>query len=139
MMNRINHKAAMSKYSLSGLQLAVMHVLWDRTEATAQEVRRDLAPEHELAMSTVSTVLARLRERDLVSHRRDGRGYVYRAEISHEEVKRSMVEDLVETVFKGDSRALVAHLVRETEFEVEELEDLERLVRDIDDTESTDE
>ncbi len=129
----------MADYSLSGLQLAVMHVLWDRTEATAQAVRRDLAPQRDLAMSTVSTVLARLRERDLVSHRRDGRGYVYRAEISHEEVKRSMVEDLVETVFRGDSRALVAHLVRESEFETAELEDLERLVREIDDTESTDE
>lgn len=129
----------MSDYSLSGLQLAVMHVLWDRTEATAQEVRRDLAPERDLAMSTISTVIGRLRERDLVSHRRDGRGYVYRAEVSEGQVRSSMVEDLVETVFKGDSRALVAHLVRETEFEADELEDLERLVRDIDETESIDE
>ena len=99
------------KTQLSDLQLAVMRVLWSRGEATTADVVADLAAERGLAHTTVATLLTRLEKRGVVAQRRDGRTWIYSARLSETEVQRSMVADLVASLFGGDSTALVAHLV----------------------------
>ncbi len=42
---------------LSELQLAVMRVLWERQKAAVAEVQEALAPERDLALTTVATVV----------------------------------------------------------------------------------
>lgn len=99
------------KTQLSDLQLAVMRVLWQRGEAATAEVVADLAAERGLAHTTVATLLTRLEKRGVVAQRRDGRSWIYSARLSEAEVQRSMVADLVASLFAGDSTALLAHLV----------------------------
>ena len=99
------------KTQLSELQLAVMGVLWRRGEASTAEVVADLAAERGLAHTTVATLLTRLEKRGVVAQRRDGRTWIYSARLSEAEAQRSMVADLVASLFQGDSSALVAHLV----------------------------
>lgn len=106
---------AKRKIHLSELQLAVMRVLWTRGEAATTEVAGDLGAKRELAHTTVATLLTRLVKRGLLAQRRDGRSLVYRPLVTESEVRRSMVADLVATLFRGDRSALVAHLVREGE------------------------
>lgn len=101
--------------SLSALQLDVMRVLWSSPEATVAEIAASLEVERGLAHTTVATVLTRLAKRDLVAVVRDGRQLVYRAAVAEPEVRRSMVGDLLKTVFQGDAQALLAHLVSEDE------------------------
>lgn len=48
------------KHQLAELQLAIMHVLWERGEATVGEVRDALEPERSLAYTTVGTMLAKM-------------------------------------------------------------------------------
>ena len=45
---------------LSELQLAVMRVLWTQNEASTAEVAAALAPQRDLAHTTVATLLTRL-------------------------------------------------------------------------------
>jgi predicted transcriptional regulator len=96
---------------LSDLQLAVMRALWRRGEASAAEVQAALAPERDLAITTVSTLLTRLERRGVVSHRSEGRLFLYRATVSEPEVRRSMVGTLVDSLFAGDPAAVVSHLL----------------------------
>ena len=98
--------------ALSELQLDVMRVLW-RGEASVADVAAVLADSRGLAHTTVATVLTRLAKRGVVAARRDGRQLVYRATVSEPQVRRSMVGDLIQSLFKGDPRALLAHLVSE--------------------------
>ncbi|KFN50984.1 hypothetical protein N790_14915 [Arenimonas malthae CC-JY-1] len=98
--------------ALSELQLDVMRVLW-RGEASVADVAAALAESRGLAHTTVATVLTRLAKRGVVAARRDGRQLVYRATVSEPQVRRSMVGDLIQSLFKGDPRALLAHLVSE--------------------------
>lgn len=98
--------------ALSELQLDVMRVLW-RGEASVADVAAALAESRGLAHTTVATVLTRLAKRGVVEARRDGRQLVYRATVSEPQVRRSMVGDLIQSLFKGDPRALLAHLVSE--------------------------
>lgn len=98
--------------ALSDLQLDLMRVLW-RGEASVADVAAALEPGRPLAHTTVATVLARLARRGVVAARRDGRQLVYRALVSESQVRRTMVSGLVQSLFGGDPRALLAHLVRE--------------------------
>ena len=116
----------MPRQSLGKLQHAIMAVLWDRGEATTAEVHEALREERGLAPTTIATMLRKMEDKGVVAHRAEGRQFVYRPTVSEDLVRRSMVGELVERLFGGDPKALVAHLVSEHEIEPGELPDLRR-------------
>jgi BlaI family penicillinase repressor len=69
-------------------------------------------------------MLRKMEDKGVVAHRAEGRQFVYRPTVSEELVRRSMVGELVERLFGGDPKALVAHLVSENEIAPAELADL---------------
>jgi predicted transcriptional regulator len=113
---------------LTGLQLSILDVLWDREEATTQDVLEHLNRDRTLALTTVATLLSRLERKSVLTHRRDGRQYVYRATVTRSEVRRSKVRELTATLFGGDATALLSHLVRADEVEADELELIRELI-----------
>ena len=113
---------------LTGLQLSILQVLWDRGEATTQEIWHVVSHERPLAQTTVATILSRLERKQVLTHRRRGRQYVYRATVSRAEVRRSKVRDLTETLFGGDTGALLSHLVRTDEVDPGELERMREML-----------
>ena len=113
--------------ALSDLQLDVMRVLW-RGEASVSDVAAELAVRRGLAPTTVATLLTRRAKRDLVAARRDGRQLVYRALVDESQVRRSMVGGLIQSLFRGDPQALLAHLVSEDEVASGDLEKVRALL-----------
>ena len=113
--------------ALSELQLDVMRVLW-RGEASVAEVAAALADSRGLAHTTVATVLTRLGRRGVVAARRDGRQLYYRPTVSESQVRRSMVGELIQNLFEGDPRALLAHLVSESEVAPGDLDQVQALL-----------
>src|SRR5215470_9889155 len=114
---------------LTALQLAVMQVLWSRDEASVTDVQRAMTGRR-LALTTVATLLVRLEQRGLVSHRAEGRQYIYRSRVSPAEVKETVTRELLRTLFDGDVAAFVSHLLDARTLTPEEVADLQRLVRD---------
>ena len=114
--------------TLSDAQLALMRVLWDRGETSVAEAAEALAAARRLAHTTVATMLTRLEKRGLVEARREGRQLHYRALVAEQDVRRSMVSGLLATLFGGDAKALVAHLVREDEIDPGDVERVRALL-----------
>jgi predicted transcriptional regulator len=114
------------RHQVGELQLAILRVLWDQEGATVLGVHEALAEERALAPNTIGSMLQKMERKGIVAHRRDGRRYVYHATVSEEDVRRSMVSDLVRQLFGGDPAALVGHLVREEELETRDLDTLRR-------------
>ena len=110
------------------LQHHILRVLWQQGESTVAEVHRILSPERRLALTTIATMLRKMEARELVSHRSEGRQFVYRAAVEEGEVQRNMVTDVVERVFAGDASAMVNHLLREGDFDPRELQELRRMI-----------
>ncbi|MEQ8768565.1 MAG: BlaI/MecI/CopY family transcriptional regulator [Planctomycetota bacterium] len=104
-------------HELTDLQVAVMQVLWESPGATAQDVRAALEADHrrELAPTTVATLLTRLEKRGLIEHETIGRQYAYRARVSAEDIRGSMVRGLADRLFGGDVAQLVSHFLAEHE------------------------
>ena len=118
-----------NKYrDLTDLQVDLLEVLWDREEATVAEVQEALLGTRGLATSTVATLLSRLEKRGVVAHRADGRQYVYRAQVSREQVRDSMVSALTYRMFSGDVAELVSHLLTEAETSPGDLARVKRLI-----------
>jgi BlaI family penicillinase repressor len=117
---------------LSDLQLDLMRVLWRSGELSVAEVTEALA-DRGLAHTTVATLLTRLEKRGVVESRRDGRQLAYRASVSEAQVRRNMVSSLIAQVFRGDSKALLAHLLSEREVAPGDLEQVRALLKRDDD------
>ena len=113
---------------LSDLQLDLMRVLWRAGDLSVAEVTEALA-DRNLAHTTVATLLTRLEKRGAVVARRDGRMLVYTACVSEAQVRRNMVSSLIAQVFRGDSKALLAHLVSEREVAQGDLEQVRALLQ----------
>ncbi|MEZ6037611.1 MAG: BlaI/MecI/CopY family transcriptional regulator [Planctomycetota bacterium] len=113
--------------NLGDLQLAILRALWERGEAPVATVHEDLS-ERGLALTTIATMLRKMEEKGLVSHREQGRQFLYRAEVDPELVQKNLVGDLVTRLFDGDPLALINHLLRAGEVELDELDDLRRAV-----------
>jgi predicted transcriptional regulator len=112
--------------ALSDLQIALMRVLWERGEASVADIAGVLGEQRGIKYTTVATLLTRLEKRGVVAQRRDGRQLIYRASVSEPHVRRSMVDDLIGSLFGGDPRALVAHLVEESEIAPGDLDRLRK-------------
>ena len=116
---------------LAQLQLAIMDVLWDRSEATVGQVREVLNETRTLAYTTVGTMLIKMERRGFVEKRRGaGRAFLYRASIDRSQVSRSMVSDLATRLFAGDVSEMFCHLLAECDVSREELGRLKKLIRE---------
>ena len=115
-------------HRLGDLQLRIMKILWAREEATVAEVFEELGKDADLAYTTVSTMLRKMEGRGLITHRSEGRSFVYRAKVASEAVSRSMIDHLVDRMFEGNLTAAVNHLLTTRDVSREELKVLERLI-----------
>src|SRR5687767_13934221 len=102
----------MAAEQLSDLQLALMTALWDLGEASVGAVQVELERAGRvLAPTTVATVLRRLEAQGWVTHRQQGRQFVYRAASSSDEVTGGVLDRITRALFGGDPSALVSHLL----------------------------
>ena len=113
---------------LTASQLTVMQVLWSRDEASVTDVQRAMTG-RPLALTTVATMLVRLEQRGLVSHRAEGRQYIYRSRVSPADVRETVTRELLRNLFDGDVTAFVTQLLDSRKLTREEIADLQRLVR----------
>lgn len=114
---------------LSDQQYQMMQVLWHLSEGSAKSVHAQLS-HMGLAHTTVATILTRLEKRGVLSSRTVGRERIYTPLISESAARRSMVSSLVSTLFKGDDRQLLAHLVKESDLESGDLADIRKMLAD---------
>lgn len=107
-----------------------MNVIWERGEATVEEVRNALDREKKPAYTTVMTVMSRLAEKGVLEREKQGRAFLYRAVAAKSEVAGSMLTSLVDRLYAGSPGRAIAHLI-ETEENVgdAELARLEELIR----------
>jgi BlaI family transcriptional regulator, penicillinase repressor len=114
--------------NLSELQIDILRTLWAQGELNTAEVVLALANKRALAHTTVATLLTRLEKRGLVAATREPRAVKYRALVAESDIRRSMVSGLLDSLFGGDPKALVAHLVRDEEIAAGDLHQIKQLL-----------
>lgn len=115
---------------LSDLQLAIMRVLWDRGEASAAQVQQSLDRTRRLAITTVSTLLIRLEKKGVISHRSEGRTFVYRPRVTELEMRRRTISSVIRTLFRGNPSEVVGQILSERDVSEEDLARMKKLIQD---------
>ena len=115
---------------LTELQLDILRVLWTKGEQPVAAVHAALAPTRDLAPTTVATLLKRLANRGIVTHRTEGRQFLYRALVSEEEATRTMLDETLDKLFAGDVPAMMAQLLRSRDVAAGDLERIRALLDD---------
>jgi predicted transcriptional regulator len=110
---------------LGPLEAEVMEIIWASDGAVSVRAmleRLNHGRRQELAYTTVMTVMSRLVEKDVLSRRREGRGYVYEASVS------DAAEIAVRGVVREFGDAALAHFVDEAKADPKVLRRLRRLL-----------
>jgi predicted transcriptional regulator len=94
--------------------------------ASAEQIRQRLA--NPPSDSSVRVMLARLERKGLLQHVQDGVRYLYSATSSPTVAKRSAIDELVTTFFKGSAMQLLTSLVRQGTWSDDDLDALEAAV-----------
>lgn len=109
-------------------ELDILRVLWDQQEATVREVYEELRQNLPIVQNTVQAFLRTMEDKGLVTHRVEGRAFIYRAVVKREPTYRGLASKLLEGVFDGAIDELVQSVFDVREPTVEELRKLEALI-----------
>jgi predicted transcriptional regulator len=112
---------------LADHELRLMNVLWRCGSVTVGDVVEALLPPP-LAYSTDLTTLRTLEQKGYISHKMDGRAYVYTPLVAREQAARSAVGHVVNRFFGNSPGALALTLIDETPLSEEDVAELRRLL-----------
>ena len=96
---------------LTPAQVEIMEIIWAHSEVSARDVRRVLLRSRPVARATVRTLLERMEEKGWITHREDGRTFLYSAAQPRHATIAQKVQELIETVCGGSAEALVTALL----------------------------
>ncbi|MBB3166943.1 BlaI/MecI/CopY family transcriptional regulator [Simiduia aestuariiviva] len=89
----------MTKTKISRREREILDVLYQTGEASAQQVQ-ELMPDPP-SYSSVRALLARMIEKELVTHRQEGAKYVYQPAQAREQAQHSALSRMLKTFFDG--------------------------------------
>ena len=112
------------------LELQILKILWRDGECSVQQVRESLARDEarDIARTSVVTTLNIMTDKCLVHREQRGKAYFFAAAVTHEEVSKGMLGDLVQRVFGGSAEALLLNLLDSEHVDAEEHQALRRLI-----------
>ena len=114
---------------LTALQQAILNFLWSEGPATAEQVREALLPKHPLKDSSVRTLLRRLEAQDYLSHRLEGKSFVYEAAVPARSLAARAVRNIIERFCGGSVEQFLVGMVDEKVLSAEQIERLAKKVR----------
>ena len=113
---------------ISASELEVLEVLWQaQAPLPIAQVRARLMASHDCDASTVKTLLRRLCDKGAVAAQKREVFY-YQPLLSREDYQNWSMRSLVERVYRGSARDLVASLVREAQLSESDLKELRAIL-----------
>jgi BlaI family penicillinase repressor len=117
------------KRPLTELQRAILDVVWAASPINAEQIRGALLPKHPLKDSSVRTLVRRLEAQGYLTHRTEGKTYLYEAVEASQTVAASAVRQLIDRFWSGSVDQFLAGMVDEKVLSVEQIERLAKKVR----------
>jgi predicted transcriptional regulator len=114
--------------TLTDAELRLMDIVWERGPSTVQDVVDALPQDDPLAYSTVLTMLRILERKGYLTHKKEGRAYVYHAVIARREARRGALRHVMERFFEDSPELLLLNLLEHDELDPGDLDRLKALI-----------
>jgi BlaI family transcriptional regulator, penicillinase repressor len=106
-------------------ELQILKILWDIGPATVRQVWDVLREREDLAQNTVQTFLRLMETKGLVSHRVEGRGFLYTSRYTQQRT----LSRFLKKVFGGSADQLVKSLLSAKQLSPSELKAIDDLIQ----------
>jgi predicted transcriptional regulator len=107
-------------------ELEIMQAIWELGEATVKDIQAYLpGRQHYNSLLTIIRVLER---KGHLTHRTEGRTFIYRAKVAQDKARRRVLSHLVKQVFGGSAASLVLNLVETGDLTKEDLDQIRRQI-----------
>ncbi len=110
-------------------ELEILKVLWERGPAGLGQVHAVLQERRGVAITTVATMLKMMLAKEMVEREDGPRGYLWTAGVSRKAAVSGLLGKLVQHVFDGSARRLVAHLIEEGELDDHERDEILEILK----------
>ena len=108
--------------SISNLEAGILKIIWEKKEVTVREVHEEMLKK-EVGLresgftpyTTVMSTMGHLAEKGVLSQNRIGKTYIYSAVVDKEELSRSLIETVADTLLEGASRELIFKFLSDTD------------------------
>ncbi|VVB55904.1 Penicillinase repressor [uncultured archaeon] len=102
---------------LGPLEKEIMEIVWSRTETSTHDVLEELRKKRDIAMTTVSSTLNRLYDKNLLKRRSDkgvrGLCYYYAPLLNKEEFNNIITVKVMDKLLKDFREPMTAYLIEE--------------------------
>jgi predicted transcriptional regulator len=112
--------------TLTPAELRLMRVLWTRGESAVADLVQHI--DRSLAYTSVLTTIRVLETKGYVTHRQEGRAFLYTAAVAEREASRSEVGHLLERFFGNSREKLLLSLLGDSEIDPDELKRLKQAI-----------
>jgi predicted transcriptional regulator len=118
---------------LSPANLEIMKVVWEKGEVTINDVVEviNARRKNKIRRTTVQVQMNRLEEYGWLTHKEQGRTYVYSAVVEKQKTRREILEDIKNRVFGGSRAELVKCLIEDADVSPEEIKELRALLKNM--------
>jgi predicted transcriptional regulator len=114
--------------TLTEAELRLMKVLWRRGESAVSDLVSAMPDGETLAYNSVLTTIRILEQKGYVTHRQEGRAFVYSPCVAEHEASQTEIRHIMQRFF-GDSRErLLLSVLRDEEVSPQELERLKEAI-----------
>ena len=101
----------------------IMQVLWSPKEASVKDIIEQLE-DPKPAYNTVSNIIRILETKEFVSHKPEGRGYLYFPLVQKSEYSNQSLHKLMNGYFEGSFKSMVSFFMKENKMDMTELEEI---------------
>jgi predicted transcriptional regulator len=115
--------------TLTDGELRLMRVLWQSGPSTVGTVVDALAGVTAPAYNTVQTLMGILEKKGFVSHRKEGRAFVFHPLIDESHARRSALRHMLARLFNNSPGTLVLSLLEHEDVPDGEMKQLRELIR----------
>jgi BlaI family transcriptional regulator, penicillinase repressor len=116
--------------TLTEAELRLMKLLWLRGESAVGDLVAAMPEEDPLAYNSVLTTIRILEKKGYVSHRQQGRAFIYRPSVAQDEAGKSEVRHILQRFFGNSREKLLLSLLGDEEITPDELERLKKAIKE---------
>jgi predicted transcriptional regulator len=118
--------------TLTEAEIKLMDILWARGESTVAGVVAAFPRRGRPAYSTVLTILRILERKKYVTHRKEGRAFMYSPAVGRSDVRRGALDYVMSRFFNNSPELLMLKLMERKDMDAAELQRLKKRLEEED-------
>lgn len=108
--------------SISNLEADIMKIIWEKKEVTVREVHEEILKKEVgvrekgfTPYTTIMSTMTHLAKKKILDQNRIGKTYIYTAKVDKQQLSKSLIRTVADTLLEGSSRELVSKFLSDTD------------------------